>query len=279
MRPIFASLKAGWTRSNEKNAPLLAAGIAYYAFLSFVPLLGAIVLAYGLIAEPQTVAGHAAALAEELPASSAGLVTDQLESVTDRRSGTSGLGLIVALALALFGSRLAAGAVITAFDVAFGAQEKRGLIRANLLALAITIGAILAFGIVAGATTVVSVFLADSGGRFATFALVGLVGIGGAVLAYRIVPNTRGRISYGAALRGAVLFAVGWMVASAGFGFYVSNFGNYNATYGSLGAVVVFLTWLFISALLLLIGAFVAAASAGPAEATSGIGATGDRET
>ncbi|MFW5634441.1 MAG: YihY/virulence factor BrkB family protein, partial [Erythrobacter sp.] len=82
-------------------------------------------------------------------------------------------------------------------------------------------------------------------------------------LAYRLVPNSEGRVSYAAALRGAVLFAIGWMGASAGFGFYVSNFGNYNATYGSLGAVVVFLTWLFISALLLLIGAFVARASAG----------------
>ncbi|MEQ8772100.1 MAG: YihY/virulence factor BrkB family protein [Erythrobacter sp.] len=266
MRPIIASLTSGWTRANEENAPLLAAGIAYYAFLSFVPLLGAIVLAYGLIADPQTVAGHAASLAEELPASSADLVTDQLESVTDRRGGTSGLGLVVALALALFGSRLAAGAVITALDVAFGAEEKRGLVRSNLLALAITLGAILAFGMVAGATTVVSVFLADTGGRFATYALVGLAGIGGAMLAYRIVPNTRGSVSYRAALRGAVLFALGWMAASAGFGFYVSNFGNYNATYGSLGAVVVFLTWLFISALLLLIGAFVADASADPAQ-------------
>jgi membrane protein len=270
MSSIIASLKSGYARSNEENAPLLAAGIAYYAFLSFVPLLGAIVLAYGLIVDPETVAGHAAALAEKLPASSAGLVTDQLESVTDRRSGTSGLGLIIALALALFGSRLAAGAVITAFDVAFGAQEKRGLIRANLLALAITIGAILAFGIVVGATTVVSIFLENGGGRFATFALVGLVGIGGAVLAYRIVPNTHDPISFGAALRGAVLFALGWMVASAGFGFYVSNFGNYNATYGSLGAVVVFLTWLFISALLLLIGAFVAEASAASRGAARG---------
>lgn len=261
MRPIIASLKSGWARANAENAPLLAAGIAYYAFLSFVPLLGAIVLAYGLIAEPETVAGHAAALAEELPASSAKLVTDQLENVTDRGGGTSGLGLIVALALALFGSRVAAGAVVTAFDVAFGAEEKRGLVRANLVALAITVGAMLAFGIVAAATTVVSVFLEDGGGRFATFALVGLVGIGGAMLAYRIVPNTHARIAYRAALRGAVLFALGWMAASAGFGFYVSNFGNYNATYGSLGAVVVFLSWLFISALLLLAGAFFAQAS------------------
>lgn len=262
MRPIIASLQSGWTRANEENAPLLAAGIAYYAFLSFVPLLAAIVLTYGLVADPKTVAGHAASLAEGLPASSADLVTAQLESVTARRGGASGLGLLVALALALFGSRLAAGAVIAAFDVAFGARQKRGLIRSNLLALAITLGAILAFGLVAGATTMVSVVFADSGGRFATFALVGVAGIGGAMLAYRIVPNTRGRISYFAALRGAVLFALGWMVASAGFGFYVSNFGNYNATYGSLGAVVVFLTWLFISALLLLIGAFVAHASA-----------------
>ena len=262
MRPLFASLKAAGSGLASSNGPLLAAGIAYYAFLSFVPLLAAIVLTYGLIADAETVADHAARLTQHLPASSAGLVTDQLDSVTARRGGASGFGLLVALALALFGARLAAGAVIAALDVAFGADKSRGLVRSNLLAVAITLGAMLAFGLVAGATALASLVLAEAGGgRFSTFAVVGLAGIAGAVIAYRVIPNTAAPVPYRAALRGAVLFALGWMGASAGFGVYVSNFGNYNATYGSLGAVVVFLSWLFISALLLLAGAFFAQAS------------------
>ena len=60
----------------------------------------------------------------------------------------------------------------------------------------------------------------------------------------------------------AVLFAIGWMIASAGFGFYAANMGSYNATYGSLGAVIVLMTWLFLSAFLLLFGAHFSAVCA-----------------
>jgi membrane protein len=264
MAGLVASLKTGWTRALENKAGLLAAGIAYYAFLSFVPLLAAMVLTYGLIADPATVADHAARLAKQLPASASDLVTRQLESVTARRGGASGLGLALALGLSLFGARVAAGGVIAAFDIAFEAREARGFIKANLLAVAITLGAMFAIGLVAAATAIVSLFLDGGGGEFGAFAVVGLAGIGGAVLAYRIVPNVEGPVGFAPALRGAVLFALGWMGASAGFGFYVANFGNYNATYGSLGAVVVFLTWLYISAWLLVLGAHVASASRQP---------------
>jgi membrane protein len=54
---------------------------------------------------------------------------------------------------------------------------------------------------------------------------------------------------------GSGLATLGWLAATAGFGLYVSNFGNYNATYGSLGAVIVFLTWLYLSAYIVLFGA------------------------
>ncbi len=260
MPPLLESLKSGWTRANDNNAGLLAAGIAYYAFLSFMPLLAAVVLTYGLVADPVLVARHIDQLSDALPAAAAELVGGQLESVTDKRSGTSGLGLILALALSLFGARVAAGATITAINIAFGVDNTRGFLKANLLALAITVGAVLAIALVGGATALVALVLDGAGGAFTSFAVIGLAGIGGAALAYRIVPN-RDDISFAAAMRGAIPFAVGWMIASAGFGFYTANFGNYDATYGSLGAIVVFLTWMYLSAYLLLIGAHLASAS------------------
>jgi len=267
MSSLFHTLRQAWVRANDAAIGLIAAGIAYYTFLAFMPLLAAMVLIYGIAVDPATLADHTARLAQSLPGSAAELVNDQLESVVESRSGASGLGLLAALAGSLFAARVAAGAVIRALNDAFEAEEDRGFVKSNLLALAITFGAIVAMGLVAGATALVSTVLSGIGGAFASYAIVGAAGVGGALLVYRVVPNTA-HVSLGAALRGGVLFALGWMAASAGFGFYVANFGNYNATYGSLGAIIVFLTWLFLSGYLLLFGAHTASACDPPTRHT-----------
>lgn len=262
MPPLFRTLKSGWTRSGDTHASLLAAGIAYYAFLSFIPLLASAILTYGLAVDAQTVERHAAELTASLPASAADLVRGQLEGIAESNEGASGLGLLVSLALSLFGARVAAGGTIQALNIAFGAKEGRGLVKQNLLAIAITVGALLAMGLVAGTTALVALMFDGAGGAMATFVVTGLAGLGGAILAFRIIPN-RDDVHTRHAIRGAVPFAVGWMIASSAFGFYTANFGNYNATYGSLGAIVVLLTWLYLSAYLLLVGANIAAASMG----------------
>lgn len=259
MQSLLASLKAGWSRASDSNAGLIAAGIAYYGFLALVPLLASAFLTYGLAVDPQTIGAHGESLARTLPGAAGELVAGQLDSVAEQRGGSSGLGLVVALGLALVGARVAAGALITALDMAFAEQPDRGFIAANLLALAITLGAVLALGLMAGITAVVSTILGGSGGAFASYALMGIAGFAGATLAYRVVPQRRA-VTRTEAMRGGALFGAGWIAASAGFGFYTSNFGNYDVTYGSLGAVVVFLTWIWLSAWLLLLGAHFAAA-------------------
>ena len=258
MPDILPSLKLAWERSSETNTGLLAAGIAYYAFLSFMPLLAAMVLGYGLFVDPGELAGHIAAISATLPASVSELVTAQLESVTAARKGTTGLGLILALGLAVFGARVGAGAVINAVNIAFRTKDRRGLVRANLLALAITLGALIAMAMVGGITTVVAAVLGGRGGAFLAYAVVAAAGFCGAYFAYKIIPFHI-RPSRKAAMHGATLFALGWMLASAAFGFYAANLASYNATYGSLGGIVIFLTWLFLSAFLLLLGAHLTA--------------------
>ena len=71
---------------------------------------------------------------------------------------------------------------------------------------------------------------------------------------YKAAPNVRQR-GLGAVMPGGLLAVVLWIVASAGFAFYVASFASYNKTYGSLGAVIVFLVWLWISNLAILLGA------------------------
>lgn len=261
MHPILPSLRKGWSQAGDGHVGIIAAGVAYYGFLALIPLLAAAILTYGLVVDPATIAAHGETLARNLPGSASGLVAEQMRDVADSRGGAQGLGLVLALALSLISARAAARALITALNIAFEVEEERGFIAANMLALAITLGAVLALGLAIGAAALVSTVFAGVAGALAGYVLVGLAGLGGAMLAYRSVPHNAA-VGRHPALRGGALFAVGWLAASAGFGFYTSNFGNYGATYGSLGAVVVFLTWLWLSAWLFLLGAHFAAASA-----------------
>ncbi len=266
---ILDTLKRAWAASGQDNISILAAGVAYYAFLAMVPLLAAIVLSYGLVADPAMVAQHIGTLAASLPQAAAEVIGGQLESVVETSGTAKGLGLLLAIALALFGARNGAGAVITAISLAFNDTEQRGFLRANLLALAITIGAIVGMGMVAAAMAATAAItdlipnLSGAGkvfGQIATYAILAALGALGAGWLYRRVPNDIAP-GFRDVLPGALVASIGLVVLTLAFGFYVANFGSYNATYGSLGAVVVLLTWLYLSAYVLLFGAEIAAVS------------------
>ncbi len=267
---FFDKLKRAWAAAAKDNISILAAGVAYYAFLAMVPLLAAIVLTYGLVADPATVAQDIRTLAGSLPQSAAELIGGQLKSMVETSGTAKGFGLLLAIALALFGARNGAGAVITAISLAFNDTQSRGFLRANLLALAITIGAILGMGLVALALTATAAItdlipsLSGAGkviGQVASHAILAGLGAIGAAALYRRVPNDV-TPTYRAVLPGALVASSGLVLLTLAFGFYVANFGSYNATYGSLGAVVVLLTWLYLSAYVLLFGAEIAAVGA-----------------
>src|SRR5947209_18566768 len=92
-----------WKQSSEDNVGLVAAGVAFYGFLALVPLLGATVLTYGMVADPQPVLGNMKSLTSVMAGAAAKLIGDQLMSIVQTSSGKKGLGLLIALAIALFG--------------------------------------------------------------------------------------------------------------------------------------------------------------------------------
>jgi membrane protein len=256
-------LKRTWAETGRDNVGLIAAGVAFYGFLALVPLLGVTVLSYGLIADQQTVIADVNRLAAVMPADAATLVGEQLMNVVKSSDGKKGFGLLLALALALFGARNGAGAVITALNIAYEEEEKRGFIKVNLLALGITAAAVIvalvaALAIAAlgkleallpGAPGVIVV-----GGKLASYLLLLVAGSAAAAALYRFGPS-RAQARWTWLTPGSLFAAAGWLLLSLGFGLYVANFGNYNATYGSLSAVVVMLTWLYLSAYILVFGA------------------------
>ena len=249
---MIDTFKRTWRGATQDNAGLVAAGVSYYAFLAMVPLLAVCVLLYGLVATPEVVARDIDALGRGLPESAATLIGNQLRAVTEANDNTKGLGLLLALALALFGARNAARGVIGGLNVVFNTEASRGFLKSNAIALGVTLGAVIALAL-AGPAISLATALPSAAAPVASFGLMFRVGMLGAGFLYRVAPN-RPDPPWSAVLPGAALFALVWVGATALFGSYVANFANYNATYGSLGAVVILLTWFYLSAYVLLLG-------------------------
>ncbi len=256
-------LQRAWREAGDDNIGIVAAGVAFYGFLALVPLLGAIVLSYGLIAKPDTVLANMKNLTSVMPTDAAKLIGEQLMNVVKTSGTKKGFGLLLALALALFGARNGAGSIITALNITYEEKETRSFVRLNLLALAMTLAAVLVAVIamiaIAAMGHLEKLFPNAPGivlvaGKILSYVLVALGGAAGAATLYRYGPS-RDEAKWVWLTPGSLGAAILWLALTLGFGVYVAKFGNYNATYGSLGTVVVMLTWLYLSSYVLLLGA------------------------
>lgn len=252
-----------WHEAGEDNISLVASGVAFCGVLAMVPMLGAIVLSYGLIASPRTVVANMQSLTSVVPAEAAKLIGDQLANVVHTAGGKKGFGLLLALGIALYGAMKGAGAMVTSLNIAYDEEEKRGFVRLNLLALAITTGALLlallAIVSIAAMGHLQSLFPGTPGillviGKILSYAVMAAVGAAAAATLYRYGPD-RAEPKWTWLTPGSAFTTILWLAVTLGFGFYVANFGSYDATYGTLGGAIVLLTWLYLSAYILLLGA------------------------
>ncbi len=252
-----------WTKTSNDNISLMAAGVAFYAFLSVVPLLGALVMSYGLLADPSTIAEHMQTVIRLVPKDAAKLILDQIVSLVTTASSKKGIGLIVALFVAIYGATRASGAIIMAMNVIYEQHERRSLVRTTLISFAMIIGAVAVgiCGLLAGSALALLGKWANRLGDAttitigaATWAIAAGLACFAIAAAYRYAPD-RHDAKWRWVSLGSVIATVLWLLATLGFGAYAKTIGNYNATYGSLGAVVVLLMWLFVSAYAVLLGA------------------------
>lgn len=251
-----------WREIGDDNVSLLAAGVAFYSFLAFVPLLASVVLIYGLAADPVDAAVHARVLLQVLPADAARIVGDQLQVLSETPAASTAVGLALAIMLALYGAMRAATSIIGALNAVYDRHETRGFVRTTLLSFTFTV-AIALLGVVAilaiGAMSLVGTLVRLPPGPAELAIVVPWLAVAGiaAVLigcAYRYGPD-RAAVPWRWLLPGMVAASCGTLLATFLFGLYVSHFGGYNATYGALGTVVSFLMWLYLSAFVVLVGA------------------------
>lgn len=259
----LAALKRTYGEIGDDNVGLIAAGTAFYAFASIVPVLAATVLVYGLVADAQTVEASIRSLFEMLPADAARVVGQQLVTVVGTSDGKKGFGLIVALGIALYGGTKASGSMVTALNIAYEAKEDRGFVKTTALNLAIVVAAVVLILSAIGVTGVLAFLerlMPDAPGivrgliRIAAYLVLALFTVTAVACLYRYAPARKGA-KWAWLTPGTVAATALWLAGTAGFGFYAANFGNYGATYGSLSAVIVLLTWLWLSAYVFLMGA------------------------
>ncbi|WP_442935671.1 YihY/virulence factor BrkB family protein [Nitrobacter sp. NHB1] len=240
----------------------LAAGMTYYSLLAIFPALAALVAIYGLFSDPSTIAKHLDQVSGFIPSGAIDVAREQLTRVASKGNQTLGLTFLIGLAVSLWSANAAMKSLFDTLNIVYGEKETRGLVKLNARSLAFTMTAILFALAALGAIVVLPVVLTYVGlSNFADL-LVRLarwpamfVGLALALaLIYRFGPDREAPrwrwITWGSAVA-----TILWLVASALFSWYAADFGKFNETYGSLGAVIGFMTWLWISAIVILFGA------------------------
>jgi membrane protein len=261
---------AGWkdilwrTYREIQNDRLLAiaAGVVFYSLLALFPAITAGVSIYALFADAGTIAGHIAELSSLLPGGAIDIVSEQVRRIVQHGNDELTLGFLIGLGVAFWSANAGLKAIFDALNVIYDEEEKRGFIKLNAISMLFTVLAIGLVLVLVSSIVLVPLVLERVGLKSSTEAIIAygrwplifLAGIVALAVLYRFGPS-REAASWRWLSVGSVFAAAVWLVASAGFSWYVANFGSYNATYGSLGAAIGMMMWMWLSIIVVLVGA------------------------
>ena len=240
---------------------LVAAGVTFYVLLALFPAITAFISIYGLFSDPVSVNDQLQGMAGVLPAGALQIIGEQMQRLTSQESAKLGFGMIFGLGVALWSANAGMKTLFDAMNIVYEEEEKRGFIKLTLVTLAFTLGTIVALIVALTGVVVLPIVLEFLHlGGLETWLLVlrwpillVLVALGLSVI-YRVGPS-RSAAKWRWIAPGS-LFAAGlWVVFSLLFSWYAQNFGSYDETYGSLGAAIGFMTWIWISTIVVLVGA------------------------
>jgi membrane protein len=248
----------------EDDLTLLAAALTYYAVLSIFPALLVLVSILGLLgtSATQPLIDNLAGLA---PTAARDVVTNAIRNLQNA-SGAAGLAFVFGILGALWSASGYVGGFMKASNIIYEVEEGRPFWKLRPLQIAVTVVLVL----VAAAISISIVLtgpLAQKVGdvvglgdtavtiwNIAKWPVIALIVSQVVAFLYWVAPNVR-QPGYRWVSPGGIFAIVLWIVASAAFAFYVSNFSSYNKTYGSLAAVIIFLIWLWITNVVILLGA------------------------
>jgi membrane protein len=240
-------------------------GVAFFGLLALFPALATIVSLYSLFADPHAIPERVALLAGVVPESIIDLLKGEIQSLAEQNMSTLSMAFLVGLLVSIWSANSGVSALFDALNIVHGETEERSLFRFYATTFAVTMGAVVyglfAFiGVLPIALTSLGLGEKVEGLeailRWPASLVLFMVWLS---IVYRVGPN-RNDARWRWVTWGSGLAAILLVVASMVFGWYLAEFNSYDKLYGSLGAVAGFMTWLWISVVVMLLGAEVDAA-------------------
>jgi membrane protein len=241
----------------------LAAGVAFYSLVALFPAIAAGVSVYAFFSNAASITNHLSLIADIVPGTSIDLLREEITRIAGRSDGRLTFGFLIGFGIALWSANAGMKAIFDALNIIYDEEEKRGIVWLNVVSLFFTFCAIGGMLFALGMVVVLPLVLAGLGyssldvpwmiGILRWPAMFVMVIVALAVL-YRYGPSRR--IAKWRWLSvGSVFAAVAWLAMSVLFSWYLGNVANYSATYGALGAVVGLMMWMWLSTIVVLVGA------------------------
>lgn len=251
-----------WLEASRDNLTVVSAGCAFYALFAIFPALSALISLYGLMTDPASVENQFGMLSSVLPAEAYGIVIEQTRTLAAASNRTLGWSFGVSIALAIWSVMSLTQAIFAALNIAYEEEERRSFLRFYLSAFLFALAGIIGGVLVLLAIVYVPLLFAYAGylegyerlTAIARWPLMALLVLFLLAALYRYGPCRR-RPKWSWVSVGSLFATTVWLIASAGFSFYVAHFARYDKVYGSLGAVIILLFWLYLSFYIVLLGA------------------------
>ena len=254
-----------WRTYREMNSDRLlsiAGGVSFFVLLAIFPAVTALVSAYGLFFNTSTITDNLLLLNDVVPDNVLSIVHEQASRIAANSGRALSIGFVVGIVASLWSAMGGVKAIIDALNVIYEQKEGRNVLKLNVVALVFTLAGFAAFLLAIAAIVILPLILSPIGlgsmtetlTRIARWPVLLVVLLIGLAVLYRYGPDRRAARWQWVSV-GSVFAAVTWIAASFLFSWYLVSFANYNATYGSLGAVVGLMIWLWISTILVLLGA------------------------
>jgi membrane protein len=259
-----AILKRTWREFSRDHLTDLAAALTYYGVLAIFPMLVVIVSVLGLLGNSVT-QSLIHNLSTVAPGTAKQIFTSAIKNIQSN-SGTAGIAFIVGLAAALWSASGYVAAFMRASNVVWDVEEGRPFYKTLPVRLAVTLVTVVLLTLSAVAVVFTGSLASKLGNLIgvgstavqiwdiAKWPVLALIVVVILAILYYAGPNVR-QPGFRWVTPGGILAVFLWIVASAAFAFYVSNFSSYNKTYGAIASVVIFLVWLWITNIVILLGA------------------------
>lgn len=263
-RGLLEATRAGWRAGRgaaKEDFGMVASSIAFSSFLSLLPLLALVALAYGTFTDPHEVVADIRRLMGVIPAEARGIINAWLGEALLQRTGR-GARFAVSVVLLTYSASRAGRSLLYGLNVACRVDRRRGFLARRVTSILIVL---IAAMLVTGVLLAISIFsfvarflpglpFASEVARVLFWALTAISGVAGLTTIYKFGP-ARTAPPWREVAPGAVLATVLWLAVTALFSNYLAEFGNFGKVYGSFGAVVLLQFWLLGSALAFLLGA------------------------